>query len=322
MSRFVVLLSAITVVAGGWIAAWFTLATVITDKANQFMQASLSTSRPVQCEKLSVGGFPLSFDVTCTKLLARAGDITLSLPQIKASVLIYRPTRMRVSVTAPAQISDAFSGSRRQVRWDNLRALFVTNGWALDHLSIAADNLELVDNLVGEKPVARVRLFAADLIDNPQKYNKPKALVQLNAFVRADEITLGELDLANANLRLKANIDAIPDDLRKWSLATIARNWFRRKTGIDLVSFTGADGISEFKLSGQLSATGQGRLSGDFALHTQNVTERLQPLFDPTTLQILFGFPGNGASRDQFYSLRHGVLLAGNLPILTVGALK
>ncbi len=322
MKPVVVLLSVIIVIIAGWVVAWFAVAGVIKLKASQFMAASANTSRQIQCEKFAVSGFPWRFDVTCANLVISASDISFSLPEITATVLIYRPTGLTVSAFGPAQITDAFSGSARLVRWDNLRLSVRTNGWALKSFFVNADNFELVDNIAGEKLVARVASFSASLVDNPDKYNKAASLAQLSALVRAGKVSLPEFDLTNANLRLAATIDAIADDIRQWSLATIASNWFAGKTGIDLSAFSGADARSEFDLSGRLSANGQARLSGDFALYTKNVAERLVRFIDPTTLQILFGFPNRDNSRFQSYSLRHGVLLAGNLPVLTFSALN
>jgi len=322
MTRFVVLLMAITVLAGGWIAAWFLAAGAIKNNAEQFMRASLDTSVWVVCEKFDVGGFPLKLEATCTNFRLSANDLALSLPRIKVTAEIYRPTRALVQATGPARITDAFSGSSREVRWDGLRALVVTNGWALERLELEASNLELVDDIVGEKLIVRAKRFETLLTDIPQKYNQADALVQLAALMRAEQIIFPEFELADTELRLEATIDAIPDDLRKWSLQTIAGNWFEFRTGVDLLAFTGRDGFSEFELSGRLSATEQARLSGDFALQTKNVTERLGRLIDPTSLQILFGYPSEDGGRDQSYTLRHGVLLAGNLPILTFEAMN
>ncbi len=322
MKRLVVLLSVIIVIVAGWIAAWFTAAAVIKSKAGQFMQASLNTPRQIQCEKFAVFGFPFSFEATCANLVISANDISLFLPQITAAIAISRPTSLLISAVGPAVINDAFSGSRRQISWDDLSVFVSTNGWALERLFIKANNLELMDNIAGEKLLARADSFKATLVDKPDQYNKAASLAQLAARVSVDKVSLPEFDLIDANLRLAATIDAIPDDIRQWSLATLASNWFTEKTGIDLMAFTGADARSEFKLSGSLSATGQARLSGDFSLYTQNITERLVRFIDLTTLQILFGFPNKDNSRDQSYSLRHGVLLAGNLPILTFNSLN
>ncbi len=322
MTRFVVLLIAITVLAGGWIAAWFLAAGAIKNNAEQFMRAGLDTSVQVACEKFDVGGFPLSLEASCAGLQVWAGDLTLSLPRIKVMASVFRPTRALVQATGPARITDAFSGSSRKVRWDDLRASVTTNGWALERLELEASNLELVDNIVGEKLIARVKRFEALLTDIEQKYDRAGAVVQLAALMRVEQLVFPEFELADTELRLEATVDAIPDDFRKWSLQTIAGNWFRRQTGIDLLAFEGRDGISEFELSGRLSTTEQARLSGDFALQTKNVTERLARLIEPTSLQILFGYPSGDGGRDQSYTLRHGVLLAGNLPILTFEAMN
>jgi len=322
MKPLVVLLSVIIVIISGWIVAWFAVAAVIKSKADQLIARSANTSRQIQCERFGVSGFPWRFDVTCANLVISANDISFSLPMIKASLLIYRPNGLTVSAIGPVQINDAFSGSARRIGWDNLRLSVRTNGLALESFFVKADNLELVDNIAGEKLVARVASFTASLVDNPDKYNKTTALAQLSALVRADKVSLPEFSLTGTNLRLAATIDAIPDDMRQWSLATLARNWFADKTGIDLLSFSGISANSEFELSGRLSATGQARLSGDFALTTKNVAERLARFIAPTTLQILFGFPNRDNSRFQSYSLRHGVLLAGNLPVVTFDRLN
>ncbi|VAW15525.1 hypothetical protein MNBD_ALPHA12-634 [hydrothermal vent metagenome] len=322
MKRLVVLISIIIMVVAGWIVAWFAVAIAIKTRADQFMQASLNAAPQIECKKFIVSGFPFDLVLTCSNLVVRDGDISFSLPRIKAAMQVFSPTSMEISASGPAAIKDDFSGSRRQIGWDYLNVFVRTNGWALDRVSIAAGNLEFIDNLAGEKLLMRIERFKAELADNPDKYNKNAALVQLSALVGANKVTLAEFDLTDASLRLEATIGAIPDDIRQWSLSRLASNWFREKTGIELVAFTGADARSEFKLVGSLSANGQARLSGDFALHTKNIMDRLQRFIDPTTLQILFGFPNKDNSRDQSYSLRHGVLLAGNLPVLTFNALN
>lgn len=322
MLRFKILIVVVLLVFGGWTAGWFYGSSRISDEINAWLQTSQAGPEPVRCERLDIAGFPFRIDVSCTGLEITSGDYSFSLARIAATVLVYRPTHALIFATGPASFSDAFSGSSREFRWDNLRASARTNGWALARISVEADNVELVDTLVGEKLVARIGRAQAHLLDIPENYDADAGLAQWNLLARITGADIPEFDVSGAKIELEAIVQAMPDDIRLISASRIARNWFEAGAGIEISKLDGSDKQSILQMTGRLSTTEQARLSGDFGLHTENIADRLSPYFKPPVLQILFGFPDENGDYDQSFSLRHGVLLAGNLPVLTLPPLR
>ncbi len=322
MLRFKILIVVVLLVFGGWTAGWFYGASRLGDGIDAWLQASQAGPEPVTCEQLDVAGFPFRFDVSCTGLALTSGDFSFRLENLKATILVYRPTHALIFASGPATFLDTFSGSSRELRWDNLRASARTNGWALARISLEADNVELIDTLVGEKLVARIGRAEAHLLDIPENYNAEAGLAEWSALARISDAGIPEFNVSGANIEMEAIVQSMPDDLRLINASSIARNWFEAGNGIELTKLAGSDEQSELELSGRVSATEEARLSGDFGLHTKNIANRLSGFLEPQVLQILFGFRGEEGDYDQSFSFRYGVLLAGNLPVLTLPPLS
>ncbi len=322
MNRFIVLIVVVVTVVAGWSAAWFFGAGEIRRQITTQLMTSQNSPERLSCEQLGVTGFPFRYDISCTDARIVSGDITIAVPLIRATVLVYRPTHALIFATGPATYRDAFSGSSRQLRWQKLAASARSNGWALARISLEADNLELIDTLVGEKPVASASRVELHILDNPDEYDPESKLAQLNIYSRIDMGEVPEFDIQNANITLEGVVESLPDDIRLFSVRTIAQNWYSSGDGVQIISIKGNDDQSAFEFNGRLSATEQARLTGDFGLQSENIADRLSNFVDPVALQIMFGFRDESGSYNQSFSVRHGVVLAGNVPISTLPPLR
>ncbi len=322
MPRFIILIAIVVLVVTGWSAAWFYGAGEIRRQVSNQLLASQSFPEKLSCKQLDVAGFPFRYDIACTDAQLIAGDVSLSVPRILATILVYRPTHALIFATGPATYRDAFSGSARKLRWQNLRASVRTNGWALARISLEGDNLELIDTLVGEKPVASANRVELHILDNPDEYDAEGKRAQLNIYSRIESAQVPEFDINNAEITLEGVIESLPDDVRLFSAQNIARNWYNTESGVQIIAFKGKDEQSVFEFNGRISATEQARLTGEFGLQTQNIADRLSDFVDPVALQIMFGFKDESGSYNQSFSVRHGVIMAGNVPVATLPPLR
>ncbi|MCF6302940.1 MAG: DUF2125 domain-containing protein [Devosiaceae bacterium] len=322
MNRFILLLIFIIILIAGWTGAWFFAANKLKTEAMSFFSASEQSDQIDNCQKFDVAGFPFRFDVTCTNFSFNQLDMTVSLPELKATVLVYRPTHFLLFAEGPLSIDDSFSGSSREVQWDSLRASLRTSAWTLTRFSLQGENLSLYDNLLGKTLIAATSLFEFHLLDDAGEKTTEANLHQLQALAKIKNATAPEFNINNANLDFEARIADMPDDLRLWTPKTIAHIWNQNQTGVTISKFTGRDELSEFSINGQITTTAQAMLSGNFDFFSTNLSPRFAGILDPNSTQVIFGNQSDDGSFYQSYALVHGVLLAGNLPILTFSPMR
>jgi len=322
MNRFLFLMIFIILVVAGWSGAWIYGSKRINTEVESYFASTANSAQKVDCEQFVVAGFPFRFDITCTNLSINNQDVRLQIPEIQVSVLAYRPTHALVFAIGPAIIEDSFSGSKRQVNWQGLKASIRTNGWALARISIEGTNIELIDNVLGQTLIASAGQINMHLLDDPDAYDVEKNLAVLGAFATLEEINVPEFSITNASIQAQAMINSMPDDIRLWTLANLAQNWFENQTGIDILKFEGRDESSDFAIIGKLSTTAQAMPNGDFDFTSKNLAERFSPFLDQTSQDVVFGMQSEDGSNYQSYSIRHGVVMAGNLPLISLAPLR
>ncbi len=322
MKRILFLMIFIAVVVAGWSGAWLYAAQRIKSEANAYMASTYDTTRQVDCQQLSVGGFPFRLDVTCTGFSLAINDLNIQIPQLQATALVYRPTHALIFARGPASIRDSFSGSNRQVNWTTLRASVRTNGWSLARISIEAENLQVIDNLLAPITIAASKSINLHLINDPAAFDEKNNLQTLGAFATLEAVEIPEISITDGSVQAQITLSAMPGDIRKWTPANLARNWFENQTGIDVLKFEGSDQASSFSILGNLTTTAQAMPDGNFDFTSKNLDSRFAPLLDQTGIDVIFGNPAEDGSRYQSYTVRHGVVLAGNIPLLTLAPLR
>ncbi len=312
--RFKFLMALVIVLTIAYSGAWLFGAYTVRTQIERAMADYATEVTSADCADLSVAGFPFRFDVTCSGLEVTEGDVSISLPELKATVLVYRPTHLLWFAEGPASYQDAFTGTRQQLQWEQLRGSARTNGWALARVSVEGEAFSLIDTLLGEREVATLARLEAHALDMPEQWNELTARSEIAVLVDLVGLETADHDISEGSVRLEAEVPGVPDDMRRWTLSTMVANW--RDDPVRLISLRAEDAKSEVDIVGTIGTTNDGHLTGDFDLTTRNVSERLSAFIAPQMLDIFLGQPSDDGSYYRAYSLRDGVLLAGNLPIM------
>src|SRR5690554_3658761 len=173
MKRFVIVIVVVLAVSALWAAGWMYVASRITAEAQALAQADGVTQPRLSCENFSVGGFPFSFSPHCANADIVSGDVTVSVPDIRATALFYRPTHFQIVATGPASISDAFTGAVTGLDWSNLHASVRLDGNRLARASLLADEIVYADMLLGEDVLATAQRGEFHLVDTSPTGDAP-----------------------------------------------------------------------------------------------------------------------------------------------------
>ena len=322
MNRFLALLIFIVLVVAGWSGAWIFISSQITQRAEAFFLATSNQAQQINCSELDVAGFPFRFDVTCTDLTLSQDDLNISVPEIKATVLVYKPTHALFFANGPVQIIDAFTGSSRQVNWDSLSASIRTNGWSLARISLEGKNIQVNDTIFGNTLIAEIGGFEAHMIEAANLRDDVMQTTMYDVFARLAGANAPEFTINNASVELQALLMHFPNDIRKWSLQTISQNWFEEGTGLAVDKFDGQDEQSSFAISGKLAATAQSMLTGGFDFFSTNLSQRFANVLGDFERDTVFGLLDEDGSHYQSYTFLHGIMMAGNTPILSTRPLR
>lgn len=317
--RFQILIGLMILLAATYSAAWFYGALLIKTNAAEILSGTVSPEGEASCADLGVSGFPFRFDITCTALTLVEADVTVKIPELKATVLVYRPTHLLWFAEGPATYEDAFSGTRREVAWDSMRGSARSNGWALARVSVEANQVTLSDTLVGTTELGRIASLQAHALDSPEKHDASTGLSEIAIFVGAEGGDLQELTIADGWLRLEAEVPGVPDDFRQWSLPVLVQNW--QVDPVRLVGLRAEDSQSAVDITGSIGTTADANLTGDFDLTTTNVYEPLSAFIAPVLLDAYLGQRNDDGTYYRSYSIRDGVLFAGNLPVMQLAPL-
>lgn len=315
-TRFQILIIVVIILALVYSGAWLFGARMVRTQIETAMADYATPQTMVACDDLAVGGFPFRYDVTCTNLSLIADDIALAVPELKATVLVYRPTHLLWFARGPAAYTDAFTGIDRQLSWDQLRGSARTNGWALARISIEGDGLTLTDTLLTERTLGHLTHIEAHALDSAEKYNAETGRAEVAIFIEAIGASLEDQSIKNGTLRLEAEVPGMPDDLRLWTPETLARNW--QNDPVRVVGLHAEDTGVEIDIVGTVGTTADANLTGDFDLNTRNLYEPLSALIAPQMLDTFLGQKSEDGSYYRSYALRNGVLMAGNLPVVTL----
>lgn len=312
--RFKFLIGLVIVISVAYSAAWLYGSHLVRTQIEQAMAGYATSASSANCGNLGVGGFPFRFDVTCSSLEITEGDVAISLPRLQATVLVYRPTHLLWFAEGPLSYTDAFTGARQEVRWTQLRGSLRTFYLALSRLSVEGEDVRLVDTLLGEREIATIAHVEAHALDMSELWNELTARSQIAVLVDATGINMAELEIADGAVRLEAEVPGVPDDIRRWSYPTFIVNW--RDDPINLIGLHAEDARSQVEVVGTIGTTLDAHLTGDFDLTTRNLHELLAEFIAPQMLGIFLGQQSDDGSYYRSYSIRDGVLLAGNLPVL------
>lgn len=318
MKRIIALLSIIIILAIGWTGVWLFAASQITAQTALLATPANDTTPTITCDEFSVTGFPFRFDATCKNAVIDGNDATISFAQLKATILVYRPTHILAFLEGPLRYSDAFFGTEQELRWTKLEASLRLDGWRLARTSIHGENLEYFDVLLGETLMAKTPLIEMHLLDVPEKHNTDTSLATLAAFARATDTSIPGYNITSGRLTLEAEISQLPDDIRSWANPALLRRWQAAGGQVALTRLEADDDTTSMNISGDVSLSDNGEIQGDMMFASSGLAERFGTLIPPTMRRVIFGNPQDDGSFQQVLTIRGGVVFVGVAPLVTL----
>ncbi len=165
--RLVWLVVAIVVVAGGWSAAWMYLRSEVAARMDIQLDRARARGIAFVCPDRAIGGWPFRIDISCRSPSLDLTErlIHVSAAALRATALIYQPTRVIVELDGPLQ-ADGPNGEALQANWTLLQASVGVAGDGPRQVSVAGDGLSGVLTRLAE-PEIRVAADHAEVHARP-----------------------------------------------------------------------------------------------------------------------------------------------------------
>lgn len=317
MKRFQILLIAVLAVAALWGTGWFYVAGLIKDEAQYLAQADGVTAPRIECESFDVAGFPFQFAPICTNARVTSADLTLTIPEVRATALFYRPTHLQIFAASPARLSDAFTGSAHELAWENLRASLRLDGNRIARLSMISDNLVQSDALFGSMELGRAERLEIHLVDATESTAPETGGQTLDFFARLDGTTIEGFDITNGAASLDGRLTGVPaPDLL--SHPKVLRLWQMADGVLTLRNLEAfADGLT-LKAEGEARLDEEGRVNASLAVTSNGLVERFPGLAEDPVATMFLGTANIEGAYSQNLSVRGGTLYVGILPIMAL----
>lgn len=313
--RIIILGTVVLLVVLAWIGAWFFIAGQVRQQVEALALADGETTPQLNCGTLNVGGFPFRFDVSCQSASLLSGDLLVEMPELRASVMVYRPTHLIASALGPAQLSDAFTGQRQQVSWADMDASLRLDYWRISRLSLVASDLLWTDTLFGSAEIASSPRLEAHLLDMPELHDAEAGRAALAAYIRAEGIEVPGIALAGTNAEIEAEITRLPDDVRNWGAAPILPDWQRAGGTLRIVAIRASDGVADLNASGELALDASGYPTGSIAIDSLGVAERIGSYIEEPWRTLVLGVPGEDGRHKNQLNFANGGLASGLVPL-------
>jgi len=318
MKRIIALLVVVIVVVALWSGAWLFLSGQLRHNILLLADADGITTPRLSCETLNIGGYPFRFDVACAKAELTSGDVTADIAEVRASVLVYRPTHVLAGAVGPINIVDAFTGSRSAVNFSSLEASARTDGWRLARISLSGKDVVWNDTLMGEQLIAQSGLVDVQLGDIPEQHDAEKGLAALAGYFQAKDLVAPGFTIADGNAEVEVEVTSIPDDVRALGEPNALVNWRAAGGQLKLVSVHATDADSDLKATGNLALDPQGLLDGQIDIASTKVAERIEPYLVEPYRTLVLGNPAPDGSHSNVLNFRAGNIYSGLLPIASV----
>lgn len=317
MKRFLILIVLVLGATALWVGGWYYIANRISTEAEQLAAVDGATSPRIACEMFVVSGFPFHFSPVCTNAEITSGDLTLTIPELSATALFYRPTHLQLFARSPARLSDAFTGSAHELRWDNLRASLRLDGDHLARFSMIGDNLVHADALFGSVELARASHLELHLIDATSAQPPEAQGTSLDIYARLDGLAVEDFAIADGEASIDGRLTGLPpldllahpEALRLWQMAGGTATLRQLEAHAQDMAFSA---------SGDATLDDAGRLSATLAVSSQGLVERFPGLTQDPLAAMLLGQPDAQGAYSQNLSARGGMLFVGILPVMAI----
>jgi hypothetical protein len=313
--RFILLGVGAALVVLLWSGAWLVASGLVKGQIAALANADGITEAKIDCGELGVGGFPFRFDVTCTNAEIVSGDLQIAVNELRATAMVYRPSHVLIFAHSPGQITDAFSGATRELRWSNMEASVRLDGWRLGRASLIVESPALYDTLVGETRIAGAQGFQLHLLDIPERYDSAAGTQSLALYQQTTTFDMPASDIENGASEAEAEINLLPADVRLWGDPGFIRRWQGLGGTLKLVSLNVSDTKRSASADGEFGLSDNGALNGRLNLTSNGLVEEFGDLLPEAYRQILFSNPAEDGSYSNAIRFTNGVATAGLLPV-------
>ncbi|SFZ85742.1 hypothetical protein SAMN02983003_2911 [Devosia enhydra] len=318
MKPFGFLAGVVALVAVVWTAGWLYVALQARGAIDQMALADGETSPRLNCGRLDISGFPFRFDLACVDATLVSGDTTAQMAELRASVLVYRPTHAVLSGRGPIDLEDAFTGSRSQLTFAGLEGSVRLNGWSLARASLVATELSLIDTTFEARTVGTAAEAQAHLIDRPEARDATAGTTTLGAYVQLQGVDAPGVEIAGGEAVLEADLANVPDDVRRFAEPGILPAWQASGGELVLTTLKGTAGERSVEASGTLGLDAEGRIEGQVQLGSRGIAELIEPLLPRELGAMILGTRAEDGSYRQQLNARGGVLFSGFVPLTSL----
>lgn len=314
MKKIIALGVVVLLLATGYSVAWFWAAGQATDFVKSLASADGETTPRVTCGSFAISGFPFGFDATCADATIVSGDVTVTVAGLKAAAEVYRPTHVLLFAHAPAQIDDAFTGSKSRLDFTAAQASVRLDGWRIGRASLVVTEPVWNDTVLEDRLLAKATTLEAHLIDVPGKHDSANGLATLANFVKVEGLDAPGSQIGNGQSTFEAEISNLPDDVRSYGDADLLKRWQMAGGKFIITGFKGGDATSSFDATGTLGLDDGGRVEGQIKLHSNGVVERLEAMIPPEYKGWIVGAQAADGSYSQTLNIAAGVVFSGVMP--------
>ena len=319
--RIIILGSVVLLVVIAWTAGWYFVAGQVRQQVELLALNDGETAPQLQCGTLNIGGFPFRFDIDCIGANLVSADLLVEVPDIRASVMVWRPTHLLASGMGPARISDAFTGLQQEVAWTRLEGSLRLENWRIARLSVTADDVVWVDRLFGETVIASAPALEMHLLDMPELHNAETGRAALAGYLRAQDVAAPGIDLATTNAEVELEVTALPDDVRNWGAVPFLPDWQQAGGTLRIVGIRANDGTADLSASGELALDPAGYPTGSIAIDSVGVAERIGPYLQEPWRTLVLGVPGDDGRHKNQLNFGGGSISSGLVPIAALAPL-
>ena len=318
MKRIILALAIIGVVVAVWSGVWLFAAGQITQQVELAGNPGNPEIPALTCGNFSVTGFPFRFDASCDGATISQGDIAVTLPRLKATALIYRPTHLLAFADGPIHLSNAFYGTEQEVRFSLLEASLRLDGWQLQRLSLRGENIAWYDTLLGDILLASGDEAELHLLDIPTEHNPDAQLASLAFYAETKNADLTTFGVSGGQLTAEARITNLPDDIRAFGAPGMLQNWQAAGGKLVLEKLKANDAITMIDMHGQASLDETGAISGKIEGMSNQLAERFAEFVPPEYHSLYFGARQPDGRYKQTITIVKGTVFVGIAPQGTI----
>lgn len=316
--RIIILGSVVVAVIVLWSAAWLVLASMIRQNVDALALADGVATPNLACGTLNVGGYPFRFDVDCVNARIVAGDVTVDVPGIRASIRVYAPTHMLASALGPLQLTDNFTGTRNGINWSTFEASVRLDNWRIARASISGKDMVWSDTLFGDAVIAQSPLVELHLFDIPEQHDAEQGVAALAAYGRAQALSWPGLTLTDTNAEIELELSGLPDDVRSWGDPMLLPSIQQAGGRLNVASIHATDAASTLDATGELRIDDRALLDGQIAVTSSGVADRIGPMIEEPWRTLVLGTPGPDGLHTNQLNFRAGAVFSGLVPIAAV----